>query len=155
MNAYERLSVLACALLVLLGASPKIRGSQTPQSLVGVVSGFRLDTGEIQVPPDGALPVLFRITSATVLQRVAPGERDLRNAETIGMESPGRVRDSLNWHLISGGEGGIRTHGRVSPTHAFQACSLNHSDTSPILCFQQVTQHRIGCRISFVTHFVT
>ena len=32
---------------------------------------------------------------------------------------------------LAGGEGGIRTHGRVSPTHAFQACSLNRSDTSP------------------------
>ena len=32
---------------------------------------------------------------------------------------------------LIGGEGGIRTHGRVSPTHAFQACSLSHSDTSP------------------------
>src|ERR1700676_1529534 len=31
-----------------------------------------------------------------------------------------------------GGEGGIRTHGRVTPTHAFQACSLNRSDTSPL-----------------------
>src|SRR2546428_9081666 len=30
-----------------------------------------------------------------------------------------------------GGEGGIRTHGEVSPTHAFQACSFSHSDTSP------------------------
>src|SRR5688572_30469365 len=29
------------------------------------------------------------------------------------------------------GESGIRTHGGVSPTHAFQACSLNHSDISP------------------------
>ena len=34
--------------------------------------------------------------------------------------------------FIYGGEGGIRTHGRVSPTHAFQACSLSHSDTSPL-----------------------
>ncbi len=30
-----------------------------------------------------------------------------------------------------GGESGIRTHGRVAPTHAFQACSFNHSDISP------------------------
>src|SRR5213593_1212967 len=30
------------------------------------------------------------------------------------------------------GESGIRTHGGVSPTHAFQACSLNHSDISPV-----------------------
>ena len=31
----------------------------------------------------------------------------------------------------TGGETGIRTLGRVSPTHAFQACSFNHSDISP------------------------
>jgi hypothetical protein len=31
----------------------------------------------------------------------------------------------------AGGERGIRTLGRVSPTHAFQACSFNHSDISP------------------------
>jgi hypothetical protein len=30
-----------------------------------------------------------------------------------------------------GGEGGIRTRDRVSPIHTFQACSFNHSDTSP------------------------
>ena len=31
----------------------------------------------------------------------------------------------------AGGEGGIRTHGTLSRTHAFQACALNHSATSP------------------------
>ena len=32
-----------------------------------------------------------------------------------------------------GGEGGIRTHGTpCERTHAFQACSFNHSDTSPL-----------------------
>jgi hypothetical protein len=30
-----------------------------------------------------------------------------------------------------GGEGGIRTRGTVTRTHAFQACSFSHSDTSP------------------------
>ena len=30
-----------------------------------------------------------------------------------------------------GGEGGIRTRGAVARTHAFQACSFGHSDTSP------------------------
>lgn len=33
--------------------------------------------------------------------------------------------------VCSGGEGGIRTLGTVSRTHAFQACSIDHSDTSP------------------------
>ena len=31
----------------------------------------------------------------------------------------------------SGGEGGIRTRVRLSPKHAFQACDLNRSSTSP------------------------
>ena len=35
--------------------------------------------------------------------------------------------------FLNGGERGIRTLGRVSPTHAFQACSFNHSDISPCL----------------------
>jgi hypothetical protein len=31
----------------------------------------------------------------------------------------------------NGGESGIRTHGTVSRTHAFQACALSHSAISP------------------------
>ena len=38
-------------------------------------------------------------------------------------------RSSSSWRY--GGEGGIRTHGRVTPTHAFQACRFGHSRTSP------------------------
>ena len=45
-------------------------------------------------------------------------------------DRPDRPLRHLSW-VPAGGEGGIRTHGRVSPTHAFQACSLSHSDTSP------------------------
>src|SRR5690242_17503496 len=33
----------------------------------------------------------------------------------------------------TGGESGIRTHVRVSPKHAFQACAFNHSAISPAL----------------------
>ena len=42
-------------------------------------------------------------------------------------------RDSLRLEpeAKAGGEKGIRTLGTVSRTHAFQACSLNHSDISP------------------------
>jgi hypothetical protein len=41
-------------------------------------------------------------------------------------------------HAKAGGESGIRTHGRVSPTHAFQACSFNHSDISPFDSFRSL-----------------
>src|SRR6185503_19711961 len=33
--------------------------------------------------------------------------------------------------LDIGGEGGIRTRDTLSSIHTFQACSFNHSDTSP------------------------
>ena len=33
--------------------------------------------------------------------------------------------------FTSGGEGGIRTRGGFYPSHAFQACDLNRSSTSP------------------------
>ena len=36
-----------------------------------------------------------------------------------------------------GGEGGIRTLGTRKRTHAFQACSLSHSDTSPSQSYEQ------------------
>ncbi len=47
---------------------------------------------------------------------------------------------------VGGGEGGIRTRGTVPRTHAFQACSLNHSDTSPITFFpdQLTSRQRSG-----------
>ncbi len=35
-----------------------------------------------------------------------------------------------------GGEGGIRTLVRVTPKHAFQACALSRSATSPGSCLQ-------------------
>ena len=37
-------------------------------------------------------------------------------------------KDFLNF---TGGAGGIRTRGGFYPTHAFQACDLNHSSTAP------------------------
>ncbi len=73
-------------------------------------------------------------------------------AERVGFEPTDRVNDqrfsrpprstTLAPLLLSntnlqvqptrtGGEGGIRTHGRVPPTHAFQACTFSHSVTSP------------------------
>jgi hypothetical protein len=43
------------------------------------------------------------------------------------------------------GESGIRTHGEVTPTHAFQACSLSLSDISPDAsdCMMQETMPQL------------
>jgi hypothetical protein len=47
------------------------------------------------------------------------------------------------------GEGGIRTRDTLSSIHTFQACSLNHSDTSPGLTFKWGTNK---LRISAVSN---
>jgi hypothetical protein len=77
---------------------------------------------------------------------------------TLGVEPfntcRGQLRSSgafsrYRWRLVRvgyGGESGIRTHGRVSPTHAFQACSFNHSDISPSL--ESTTCERPAIRVS-------
>ena len=55
---------------------------------------------------------------------------------------------------ISGGEGGIRTRGTLTRTLAFQASSLNHSDTSPEL--EQVgkaTHFDFGKQMGFTGNF--
>src|SRR5215212_120056 len=85
----------------------------------------------------------------------SPGESEWRR----GWDSNPRTGCPVNgfrdrpiqplWHLsgsiyIDGGESGIRTHGRVSPTHAFQACSLSHSDISPELCKEQFPRKKRG-----------
>ena len=52
------------------------------------------------------------------------------NSGTLGRERSTQLVE-YQWSKKHGGEAGIRTLGTVASTHAFQACSLSHSDTSP------------------------
>ena len=53
--------------------------------------------------------------------------------ELLATYSPPETKIGLTAIFIPGGEMGIRTPDTVARIHAFQACSLNHSDTSPTL----------------------
>jgi hypothetical protein len=55
------------------------------KSFVGTVAGFRPETAEVELKPDNAPAVVAKFTPETVAQRVAPGEKDLKKAETIKM----------------------------------------------------------------------
>ncbi len=57
-------------------------------------------------------------------------KRGLQNCGYFSRLSARGLRISLQPRL-SGGESGIRTHVRVSPKHAFQACAFSHSAISP------------------------
>ena len=81
-------------------------------------------------PGGTAAPVAFP------LSLLPSGPDEVRGAPSRGTRAPcfprcppsGTAVGTLAWH---GGEGGIRTRGTVTRTHAFQACSFGHSDTSP------------------------
>ena len=62
------------------------------------------------------------------IERAPTSGKATANQNTVSVSKMGR--SGLTRRI--GGESGIRTHGRVSPTHAFQACSFNHSDISPL-----------------------
>ena len=97
--------------------------------------GCRLDSG------------IRRTCDAGVADRPTGSRPFSRQQRVAGLESRQiHSRPNGRWYLLkaeAGGESGIRTHGRVSPTHAFQACSFNHSDISPADWNQQFT---VRCR---------
>jgi len=51
--------------------------------VMGTITGFKADTGEIQVKPDEGDAVFVRCGADTMVQRVAPGEKDLKKAAPI------------------------------------------------------------------------
>jgi hypothetical protein len=64
-------------------ASALAAQTAAPRSLLGTVTGFRPAEAALEVQPDkGGLEVV-RMAPETVVQRVAPGERDLRKAEPM------------------------------------------------------------------------
>src|SRR5207248_3082736 len=79
----------------------------------------------------------------------------------------GRVVSDSTWRRATpkppvtqrnhGGESGIRTHVRVSPKHAFQACAFSHSAISPALigkrCEEQIAGGNLLALILWASAF--
>lgn len=57
--------------------------AQSSKSFVGTVAGFRPESAEIEVRPDTGDVVVAKLTSDTLAQKIAPGEKDLKKAEAI------------------------------------------------------------------------
>ena len=59
--------------------------AQTPASvrIVGTIAAVRAEAGEIDVKPDKGEAVVTKLNSDSIFQRVAPGEKDLKNAQSI------------------------------------------------------------------------
>ena len=60
-------------------------------------------------------------------------EAKREKAPELGLIQGKETKITMQYQLLrlGGGEGGIRTHEAVSRPHAFQACALSRSATSP------------------------
>jgi hypothetical protein len=60
-------------------------GAASAQSvrMVGTVASWKIETAEIEIKPDKGESLLARMTGDSLVQKVAPGEKDLKHAEAI------------------------------------------------------------------------
>lgn len=70
-----RIAALVLALVNLTRAQIK--------QFVGTVTAFKAESAEIEIKPDSAAAVLVKILPDTVAQKIAPGEKSLKNAAAI------------------------------------------------------------------------
>jgi len=99
-------SIVVLALVLLTG---RYGNSQTPanKSVMGTVTSFNRDTKAIEVKPDNAAPVPLKLLAATVVQRIAPGETNLKNAAAIEL-SDVTIGDRVLVTLASNGADVLR-----------------------------------------------
>src|SRR5436853_4675070 len=69
--------------LILLTGVPARAQTSTPKSVLGTVTSFNAETKAIEVKPDNAAPVPLKLLANTIVQKIAPGETNLRNAVAI------------------------------------------------------------------------
>jgi hypothetical protein len=71
------------ALSVVLALTSLAAFGQVPERMVGTVASIVFDKATVEVKGQDGTLVTLNLTSDTILQRVAPGEKSLKNAETI------------------------------------------------------------------------
>ena len=68
--------------ILLLAVATLAAQTQPAKSFVGTVAGFRPESAEVEIRPDRGDPVVARFTPDTIAQKIAPGEKDLKNAQS-------------------------------------------------------------------------
>jgi hypothetical protein len=67
------------ALILVFALSPAAAQTPASKSFIGTVTAFKPET-EVEIKPDNAPAVDVKLTADTIAQRVAPGEKTLKNA---------------------------------------------------------------------------
>ena len=73
--------------ILLLTAAALAAQSPAPRSFVGTVTGFGTEGVQVEIRSDGGDVVVARFTADTIAQKIAPGERDLKKAESIELSA--------------------------------------------------------------------
>ena len=74
----------AAFVLVVFALHAATAQAPASKSFIGTVTVFKPDT-KVEVKPDNATPLDVKLTADTVAQRVAPGEKSLKNAVTVNV----------------------------------------------------------------------
>jgi hypothetical protein len=72
----------AALILVIFALAPATAQAPAGKSFIGTVTAFKSDT-QVEIKPDNAAAADLKLTADTVAQRVAPGEKTLKNAVTV------------------------------------------------------------------------
>ena len=75
--------MLRLRVILLLAACVTWAAAQGVKSFVGTIANVESGTSEFEIRPDNGEPVLVKVTGDTLVQRIAPGEKDLKKAEPI------------------------------------------------------------------------
>src|SRR5437879_6535410 len=70
-------------LTIFCGTLAACHGHAQTNSVVGTISAFKAETTEIEIKPDGAAAVAFKVTGDTMAQKVPPSVTDLKQAHPI------------------------------------------------------------------------
>ncbi len=112
-------SLLFLSLATLLAAQ-----APAPKSVMGTVTAFKTDSLELEVKPDTGDPVSAALTPETIVQRVAPGAKDLKGA------TPAKITDiSLGDRVLVTFAAGSRNARRVVVMSANEITRKNEADT--------------------------
>ena len=79
-----RKAAASALILVAFALSPVAAQPPASKSFIGTVAAFKPDI-EVEIKPDNAAAVDVKLTADTVAQRVAPGEKTLKNAVTVNV----------------------------------------------------------------------
>ena len=77
-------STVSVKQLILVGILlPFAAQAQPSKSFVGTVVSLRVESAAVEVKPDSGDAMIAQLTSDTLAQKIAPGEKDLKKAEAI------------------------------------------------------------------------